>query len=100
MSDPVASFRAQLDEDERRGQGDAHYSNIDAVAEYGARMVREVEAKRRLLAMHEDAVRRVKNPPSAEARQAARVEQFVLEEVFRALAFPDEQPPPAEEERP
>lgn len=48
----VEFLNARLDEDEQRGQGDADCSNIDAVAEYGARMVREVEAKRRLIELH------------------------------------------------
>jgi hypothetical protein len=48
----------------------------------------EVEAKRQVLALYADAVDRVRNPVSADARTAARVAQYELEQVITALAQP------------
>lgn len=56
-----------------------------------ARVLAEVEATRQTIVMYEAATDVVRNPPNLEARQAARVEQFVLTEVLRlrALAYTD-----------
>jgi uncharacterized protein YhdP len=53
-----------------------------------ARVLREIEAKRRVLRQHEDVRAQVRNPVSAENRRAARVEQGALEDVMRLLALP------------
>jgi hypothetical protein len=53
-----------------------------------ARVLREIEAKRRVLRQHADVRAQVRNPVSAENRRAARVEQGALEDVMRLLAMP------------
>jgi hypothetical protein len=52
-----------------------------------ARVLAEVDAKRRILAQYEDACERVRHPVSAASRSAARVAQFELENVVRLLAL-------------
>ena len=84
----VTWLRAALDDDDRNGQ---HSLNevLGTRLEHDARFrLAEVEAKRRILAMYEDACDRVRNPVSADARAAARVAQFELEQVIKALAQP------------
>jgi len=51
-----------------------------------ARVLREVEAKRAVLAQYESAREQVRHPVSAENRAAARVAQGELEDVLRLLA--------------
>lgn len=48
----VKFLTARLGEDHERGTGDARFSSIEAVAEYGERMVADVEAKRRIVDLH------------------------------------------------
>jgi hypothetical protein len=48
----------------------------------------DIAAKRRIVALYEDACDRVRNPVSADARTAARVAQFELEAVLRLLTAP------------
>lgn len=48
----------------------------------------DLAAKRAILGLYEQACERVRNPVSADAWQAARVGQFELEQVLRALAMP------------
>jgi hypothetical protein len=51
-----------------------------------ARVLREVEAKRRIIDAYEEACERVRNPVTADNRAAARIAQFELEGVVRLLA--------------
>lgn len=51
-----------------------------------ARVLREVVAKRRVLARYEEAKHEARNPVSAANRQAARVAEGELEDVLRDLA--------------
>jgi hypothetical protein len=53
-----------------------------------ARVLRDVEAKRRLLAQHQAVCDEVRSPKSAEHRMNARARQFALDEVLATLALP------------
>jgi hypothetical protein len=101
MDELVRWFGVQLDEDEqnaRRG-----YLKADPLPDYdgwdtnttaglppivAARVLREIEAKRGVLRQHEAVREQVRNPVSAENRQAARIAQGELEDVLRLLALP------------
>jgi hypothetical protein len=53
-----------------------------------ARVLRDVEAKRRLLAQYQAVCDEVRSPKSAEHRMNARARQFALDEVLVTLALP------------
>jgi hypothetical protein len=53
-----------------------------------SRVLREIDAKRGVLRQYEDVREQVRNPVSAENRQAARIEQGALGDVMRLLALP------------
>jgi hypothetical protein len=53
-----------------------------------ARVLRDVEAKRRLLAQHQAVCDEVRSPKSAEHRMNARARQFAFDEVLATLALP------------
>jgi hypothetical protein len=62
-----------------------------------ARVLREVEAKRGIVAQYESAREQVRHPVSAENRVRARVAQGELEDVLRLLALPYADHPDYEE---
>lgn len=77
------------DDTDRYVSGNAQNEVRDHIARYDPQFVlADVAAKRRIVALYEEAYDRVRNPVSADARAAARVGQFEIEGVLRLLAAP------------
>jgi hypothetical protein len=98
--DLVAFVKRCLDEDERvarEGERYWHGIRIESATEVEedhvrrwdpARVLAEVEAKRRILDLYEGACAEVRSFVTADQRAAARVAQFQLEAVITAFAQP------------
>lgn len=102
--DLVEFLTARLDEDEQvaRAAGDGWYGydpeqaiamvpveDTQHIARHSpARVLAEVDAKRRVIAQWEDARSQARNPVSSDNYRAARIEQGALAEVMCLLALP------------
>jgi hypothetical protein len=74
----TGAYNAGMDADDA-----AHIARHDP-----ARVLRDVEAKRRLLAQYQAVCDEIRAPKSAEHRMNARARQFALDEVLVTLALP------------